>query len=306
MPGRFSRWELPDYDPQFLIAHGAVHTVTALTPKTAWETVGGYDETLPGWEDWAFQLACAERCICTHRYAAPLFTYRKHTGRRRDENYASFDESKAGIVAKFGDYWNGGKRMPGCSSCGGASMRPVAAPGFNQAVAPGPSSDAVLLKYVGARQGAIPYRGQSGTTYSFSAGEERYVLVQDMQVFQGKPDFAVIDRAQPSAPVVDATTVDAPTLVAAGPPPEPAREPEGPPPGAWQPQAAVTADTVPEDAVAALPAELDLAAAAAALGATPQPLPEVEEAMASAQTAAVPGRKTAKPSPRAAAGRRAP
>lgn len=294
--GQFSHWTLPDYDPRYLITGGSIHSVTALTPRTAWEAVGGYDEELVGWEDWGFQLSCAERCICTHRFPEPLFTYRKWTGNRREENYANFEESKAGIVAKFGDYWNGGKEMGGCGSCGGG--RGSVATEFRTPAPPSAgNSDAVLLRYVGPQEGATLYSSTvpGVPPYSFGHGDERYVLVQDMPKFAGNPNFAVVQPYERipvetgPAPALQVAAAKAPEPAA----PPPAAAPDAPPAEAWGP-AAATADA-PD--VPSVGEGVDLASLV-----PKAPLPSIEEAMASPQTQDLPG--TAPPP--AAAPRRTP
>src|SRR5665811_2101486 len=89
------------------IRDSMIHSATVLTPKKHWATVGGYDEALPAWEDWDMQLALGKIGVCSRRIAIPLFYYRKHTGYRREENMAFFDASRAGIEAKWGEYFAG-------------------------------------------------------------------------------------------------------------------------------------------------------------------------------------------------------
>ncbi len=216
---KLSVHECDDYDPKLLTGgtrqvgnetrQGMIHTVTALTPKQAWLDVGGYDEKLPAWEDWDFQLAIGDKGYCSRRIAFPLFTYRKHTGFRRDQNYANFEQGKEGILAKWGDLWKGRELM----ACGSCARRPAVAP-FGQSMAmprgSAPAGDAVLLRYIGNKQGAIPFRGVSRTKYWFASGEEKYVLAQDLPIFLNMPNqFEVVQEVAPTSE---------PILVAEGPP----------------------------------------------------------------------------------------
>lgn len=212
--GEFSIYEFPDYDANRL-THGTLHCVTALTPKSAWEKVGGYDESLPAWEDWDFQIKCADAGICSRRLAAPLWVYRKHTGLRRDDNLLKFEESKQGILSKWSSLWEGRKELMACRSCSGkATIHPASAMASGQSqarVASQPSGNFVLVQYTGERRGNVSYRGKSGTYYTFSAGDQpKYVLESDAQMFVGRKDFTI--RAySPEVPVSSSE----PTLTAA-------------------------------------------------------------------------------------------
>ena len=171
--GKKSVWITQEYDAQLLISKGCLHAVTGLYPVAAWKQIGGYDETLPAWEDWDFQLKLADAEICGTRFPKPLFTYRKDTGMRRDANFASFEESKAGILAKWKDYFGGSKELMGCRSCGGGgggrvSVADSAGGVMAKAGAP-PSEATVLVEYTGKKEGAVNFRGPSGTTYRFAA-----------------------------------------------------------------------------------------------------------------------------------------
>jgi len=228
-PGRFRPYACPDFDPALLIRRGALHPVTALTPVAFWREVGGYDEEVPCWEDWAFALACAERGLCSQRLPAPLFTYRKHTGARREENQAAFDDCRDAMQARFGHFWDGGKDI---MSCGCRKTGPVdspAGPRYSRAAAP-PAADAVQVRYVGNKMGSILFKGPSGTVYSFEAGDPaRWALAADVEYFTGRPDFQVLAAGGAMAMVGPEAT---PFLVAEGPPVrEPSREPVAVPAG---------------------------------------------------------------------------
>jgi glycosyltransferase involved in cell wall biosynthesis len=169
--------------------------VTMLTPKVAWEQAGGYDETLPAWEDWDFQFACLARGFCFRRLAGPLWTYRKHTGWRREQNATRFEEGKQGILAKWHQYWEGSKELMACSSCGKRkTLTPNLPRTRNLPVAEG----AVLVEYTGPRQASMTFRGASGTLYRFGAGDPaKYVLEEDVPMFEARVDFK---RANGSGP----------------------------------------------------------------------------------------------------------
>lgn len=217
-----------DYDPYLItgkkrnvngtgpLVEGMIHSVTALTPKAVWEKIGGYDESLSAWEDWDFQIAIGDLGICSRRIPLPLFVYRKHTGKRREQNYESFEKSKEGIIRKWGSLWNGGKELKVCQSCssrGRAGAAPISGTLWGQTPqAAMDTSEAVLMQYTGNKVGAVSYRGPSKTVYLFGQGDTKYVLAQDVKMFQQWPnDFRIV---QPEAPVQ--FNLDAPLLVAQG------------------------------------------------------------------------------------------
>ena len=229
--GEWEVWETPDADPAGLISHGLRYAVTCLVPVEYWNRVGGYDEELPAWEDWAFQLKLAAAGICTRRVAIPLFSYRKHTGFRRNENFAGFDEAKAAMMSK--DFGMDGGELLACKSCPGGQQTTYSRGGSglaaaNGGVAPMKASDigtgdAVLIKYVGDKMGTIPYEGPSGRRYYFAAGgqdAQKYVLPIDAEKFLQMRDFQRVDVPPPAeAPAeVPPAPVDTPVPPpAAGP-----------------------------------------------------------------------------------------
>lgn len=216
---KVTKHECDDYDPYLILGRkrvfkgeqreGMIHTVTALTPKWAWEKVGGYDEKLPAWEDWDFQIALGNIGVCSRRVPLPLFFYRKHTGFRREDNYESFERSKQGILGKWGDLWEGRKELMACGACqkaraAGVTGNAVWAPKTSRAIS---SGEAELIRYNGEKQGAISYRGTSGTVYLFGKGDMKFVLKEDVPMFTQYAEFEIVQRETPvetSSPVLEA------------------------------------------------------------------------------------------------------
>lgn len=219
--------ECDDYDPNLVAGRkrtfngqpreGMIHSVTALTPKAAWDAVGGYDESLPAWEDWDFALSALDKGFCSRRVALPLFTYRKNTGLRREENYNDFEASKEGILKKWGKIWEGGYELAGCRTCGArkATAYPLNSPSAQMAPRRinTEQEGVTLVRYIGSKSGTTPYRGSSGTVYWFGASEAvKYVLNQDMDKFMRQPDFQI------EKPAPEGANLESPVLVAEGPP----------------------------------------------------------------------------------------
>lgn len=212
-PDVYSVYETPDYNPSVLLRRGALHPVTALTPRSAWETIGGYDETAPCWEDWLFQLAAIDNGICSRRLAAPLFTYRKFTGARRESNQVDFERCKQAVQDRFGKFWRREKDIMGCGcTANPTTQSPVT--GMMAARHPGTPTGAVLVRYVGLRTGSVSFRGiDTGTVYTFAANEPpRWVYESDLETFRRKPrDYEILG---PAPVALEAGEVLKPTLVA--------------------------------------------------------------------------------------------
>ena len=192
-PGEWTIWNTPDYDGHLLTTSGLPWAVTCLTPKAHWEAVGGYDESLSHWEDWAFALAMAEKGICSRRVALALWRYRKHTGTRRNGNLSTRENGEAEIRARFGRYWEGHELMA-CATCG-SRMRTQVAPQTQPKAMIQSSSDLVMLTFTGDAQLAKNMRipGGTGTQYRFVVGQGQYVYKRDAEILLNRPDFKLTD-----------------------------------------------------------------------------------------------------------------
>jgi glycosyltransferase involved in cell wall biosynthesis len=215
-----------DYDPNLLVGRrrqvdgqnreGMIHSAMILCSKKNWRDAGGYDEALPAWEDWDFQLSLGKIGVCSRRIAIPLFFYRKQTGYRREENMAFFETSRAGIEAKWGDLFQGRGQLLVCQRCGGGrtiSSAPVYSVNRMMSAQTPPNSDAKLVRYTGEKRGAILYRAPSRTQYSFGYNEEKYVLAGDVGYFLHLGDFAIVE---PRAIVQEVEDSEQPILAAPG------------------------------------------------------------------------------------------
>ena len=232
--GKFTVYRAPDWDPKLLISKGAIAAVTQLTPKAVWEAVGGYDPGLAGWEDWAFQIAYADKGFCASRLPVALWSYRKHTGMRREENLACGCEpdkdgvvrthlpeclkgqSIAGIVTKFeGRFWDNTRDQPkeelmACRTCGGSGRSVVPA---RRVITPPSKEGSVLIEYIGGRGGNRRMRGASGSVYPFDKGSKFYVMPEDLKPFLDRP--TEFRRAAPAEGQVQEPEI--PVLVAQEP-----------------------------------------------------------------------------------------
>lgn len=181
--GKFQIFRNKDFSLDHLMKY-CMYQVTALTPKKFWEEAGGYDEKLEAWEDWAFQLACCEKGLCAIHIDTPVFTYRKHTGFRREENHKIKEQGVKAIVRKFGEgYWKGEKSMA-CGSCG--SRRSSVPPASQQPLtmrSAAPSTDAVKMFNPAGGAAGVKYKAPSGHMYRFVGTSPQWVLSSDVEFF---------------------------------------------------------------------------------------------------------------------------
>lgn len=209
----FKRFYTDDYDPKLLITRGAIATVTCFIPREVIEKVGAYDVDMIAWEDWAFMLKCAENGICFARIPKPLFTYRKHTGKRAKDNVLHKEENKEQILSKFGQFWNGEKDIMACSKCSEKrAVSPVAEERRTAAaLSPlGVSGEMVLLEYSTQRLADAEFRAPSGQRYNFGNGDRKYVLTKDATFFLS------IDGFKDATPSMGAEDLS-PVLVSSNP-----------------------------------------------------------------------------------------
>lgn len=206
--GQWTIYQADDYRPEIVdgrrrpgpdgtVREGVPYTVTALTPVAYWAEVGGYDESLPAWEDWAFHIKCAARGFCARRVPRPLFNYSKQTGFRRNENAGDFAESKAAMMAadREGMFGVGPEGLMACRTCGGNRGNYNTGDGSAGYASGPPSDEYVTVEYTGSRGGVFRLRAPSGQTYAFSASRrEAFVLRADQQMFLGRGDFVIRDR----------------------------------------------------------------------------------------------------------------
>lgn len=215
--------EFPDWNPDMLF-QGTILGVTSLMPKTVWEEVGGFDESLDSFEDWVFWLDACMKGHCATRIDVPLYNYRHLTGARREVGVAMKETMRPYFEKKYGPYLAGEETM-GCTGCGGrrAAVRQIVQRGN-----PGPSrmattqnlgggskmADPVLIRFVPDIEGARNYKAPSGRVYRFGgAARERYVMPEDVDFFVSRREFALVQAAPPPPKVAAKATPQAPETV---------------------------------------------------------------------------------------------
>lgn len=173
-----------DYDPKLLLAQGCLHAVTALYAKSDILLVGGFDESLSHWEDWDLQLGLAKHGVCGTKINQPLFTYRKNTGYRREDNVASFETGKEVILSKWKTYWEGKEELMACKACPAGRVRTPDNGASLLAKSNGES--AVLLEFTGQSPSVRSFRSVVQGVQPYRFGNEphhkvKYVTVPDAE-----------------------------------------------------------------------------------------------------------------------------
>ncbi len=203
-------YDPPEPDPAHLVSNGAIHAVTAMYSKSDWEKAGGFDESLSHWEDWDFAIMLAMNGVCSVKVPKPLFNYRKHTGYRREDNYAKFDEGRTELQTKWKTLGITPEAMTmACGGgCGGNRYANRRAPPVNNNVT---ASEAAMqeskgykyVRYNGRSSGTIQYKGSvSNIQYRFSTSPSKrikLVLLEDVEGLLHLMDgstrlFEVIER----------------------------------------------------------------------------------------------------------------
>lgn len=208
----------PEWDGCESVLHQLPWPVTCLYPREAWGKTGGFDESLPAWEDWDFALRVVRAGYCGTRVAMPLFHYRMGSGARREVGYADRENLKLDILSRWGDYITGGKEMPcGCQGGGGLPSLPaldLSSHNTGQIMLPQSTGDGeamVLLEFTEPVSAPLTFSGKvTGTRYRFGSDDDnrvRYVYKVDAESLLTRGDFRPYNEVGTNEP-----------LLAAGPP----------------------------------------------------------------------------------------
>jgi len=90
--------------------------VTTLMPRSYHSDIGGYDESMPSWEDWDYNLRLARAGKCFVRLPEQLVCYRFYSGNRRENGLKQFGNLVQYMQDKFAK-----DVIMGCGCQGGGS-----------------------------------------------------------------------------------------------------------------------------------------------------------------------------------------
>lgn len=94
-----------EFDPRALKQGCAMPGTSILVPRKIAQTIvdkeGGWDEKIPGLEDWAYQLSICHSGFCFFHITEPLFVYRIYSSTKREKDYARKDEVRDYVNNKY-------------------------------------------------------------------------------------------------------------------------------------------------------------------------------------------------------------
>jgi len=208
------------------------HAMMCLVPRSAHEKIGGFDENMPGWEDWDYLIALQSIGVCSYRLERPGFVYRFYAGGVREDNYERREELKAAFYEKWKDYAERKKTMP-CGGCPGKRRVSIKKSPVKVSVEE-LEEGAVLLEYQGPRTGKVHRRGPvTNAYYIFRHNQPRYVDSRDAEEFlksllKDGPEFVRIAKPTEIEPAVPANFIQSEVIEAQRPMDLPSMEPSAP------------------------------------------------------------------------------
>lgn len=91
----------------------ALHPITALVPRAWHNEIGGFDESVSGWEDWFYYLDLVKAGHCGHRVGYQGLVYDYSSGLRREDSLRKRNELLPEVRRRYKE------DSMACSSCGG-------------------------------------------------------------------------------------------------------------------------------------------------------------------------------------------
>jgi glycosyltransferase involved in cell wall biosynthesis len=178
------------------------------------EKQNGWDERIPGMEDWDYQIAVHDAGFCAYHVAEALFVYRVYSSTKRERDYAKIDKITSYVDEKWSKYRKEGKIM-GCG-CGGPKIvktKPASTlkasgnfSNIGQFTDGETSEQLVMVEYLGDATGKFTIRSRvlPGKTYRFANTPEhkvQTVFLKDAEILVSKiladgPEFRMITGAK--------------------------------------------------------------------------------------------------------------
>lgn len=138
---------MPEYSFEALRNNPSVHAVTALIPRLWFDRVGGFDESMPAYEDVDLFLKMRTHGYCGTRIPEPLLVYNLDAGFRRHKGQSYADDFKALLKQRYGDFMEG-KVMCDCVEPP-AGKKPVPPTAENAAEYRDAYGEMILVEYTG-------------------------------------------------------------------------------------------------------------------------------------------------------------
>lgn len=178
------------------------HGVNILIAKEDFIKVGGFDESLEGWEEWDLFSRLAIAGYCGKRLEIPGFIYRFRSGSQREKSFGNQPILLQKFRERYSAYYDGVKDMSGC--CGGngdvvlearrelnlmgellgdsnSVFRTEKMQKFEQTS--GIQDKPVRMEFIGERRGGVTYFGKEGRQYiGGNNASEKYADVHPADV----------------------------------------------------------------------------------------------------------------------------
>lgn len=162
------------------------HAVTALIPTDWARGVGGFDESLRGWEDWDFYIKMAIKGYCGVHQPGALLGYRKDSGTQRDQAWHN-REMLAPTIRKR--YEKAAFMACGCGPAGAALMRIRQTLTEGDLMAMEMQEGQTLMEYTGMKAGTTSVQSRSKrddggrlVRYTYNGNDMRLIPVWDEDV----------------------------------------------------------------------------------------------------------------------------
>lgn len=170
-----------NYDVNAVFRKSSIHAVNVLMRRKDALAVGGFDESLPTWEDPDFFMKLATNGVCGERLAEALFAYDYTTGTLREKAETMKDELKKTLYARYRDYIEGIK-MCGCNNNPKGTAGALPEMSALSGAETHPEFGAmVMVEYRGSRAGREVIGATSRTRYQYREnGDVFYVWAVDI------------------------------------------------------------------------------------------------------------------------------
>lgn len=217
--GKYKVNKYQDFDSTRVISKMQYPGSSVIVPmdiaQTMVEFQGGFDEQIPGMEDWDYQIAVHHLGYCAYHIPEPLFVYRMHTSTKRDRDYAKIDEIVGYVDRKWSSYRTGEKTiMCGCSTLQPPNQVPATLlqssgnfteASIKEAIDTNDKTMMVTVEYVGEMEApfSVKSRVSPGVVYRFGNSDGhriKSVFVGDavflsaMNDSQGNPKYRMVSN----------------------------------------------------------------------------------------------------------------